>query len=289
MKRSLILLCAILCYVGLLGCSPIDKPAQIVATTLPIYDFTEQICSGTDIKVARLINEEIACLHDYSLQVSQMQALESAEVVLTSGAGLEDFLEDVKAKIPNVVDLSTNISLIHEEGHTHHNDGECADPHYWLSPNNSKIMATNICQSLTKVYPEHKAIFENNLIELNAKLEKLQNYADSQLKDLSNRKLITFHDGFSYMADAFNLEIIHSVAEESGSEASAQELIALSKLIKEHGIPAIFTEKNGSTSAATIIANEMNIKSFPLDMAMSGDSYFDAMYHNINTLKEALE
>ena len=27
---------------------------------------------------------------------------------------------------------------------------------------------------------------------------------------------------------------------------------------------------------------------FSLDMAMAGDSYFDAMYHNIDTIKEAL-
>lgn len=289
MKRTVAYLCAFLGCLCLLGCSKPNQSAQIVATTLPVYEFTQRICSGTDIKIARLVNEDIACLHDYSLQVSQMQALESAEVVLSSGAGLEDFLEDVKTKIPDVVDLSAGITLLCEDGHHHHDDHESSDAHYWLSPSSSKIMAANICQALTKVYPQYKNTFENNLNNLNTELDKLLKFASSQLKDLSNRKLITFHDGFSYMADAFDLEIIHSVTEESGSEASAQELIKLATLVKEHNIPAIFTEKNGSTSAATIIANETHIKIFSLDMAMSGDSYFDAMYHNINTLKEALE
>ena len=42
-------------------------------------------------------------------------------------------------------------------------------------------------------------------------------------------------------------------------------------------------------AAASIIAKEAGINTYALDMAMSGNSYFTAMYHNINTLKEALQ
>ena len=77
--------------------------------------------------------------------------------------------------------------------------------------------------------------------------------------------------------------------EESGSEASASELKELILLVRQHQIPAIFTEVNGSSSAASVIARETGIETFPLDMAMSGSSWFDAMYRNIDTLKEALE
>ncbi len=76
--------------------------------------------------------------------------------------------------------------------------------------------------------------------------------------------------------------------EESGSEASAQELKHLITLVRDHRLPAIFIETNGSVSAAEVIARETGAKVCTLDMAMGGDSYFDAMYHNINTLKEAL-
>ena len=289
MKRIATLLSAIACCIGLLGCGLKNEPAQIVATTLPVYDFTQRLCYGTELEVFRLIDEEVACLHDYSLQVDQMQALEGAQIVLASGAGLEDFLEDVKGNTAMIVDLSAGVPLLHADIHHDHHDHSTVDPHYWLAPENAGIMAANICRELIRLYPEHKSIFEKNLKTLCGEFDELQNYADAQLENLTCKKLITFHDGFSYMADAFNLQIAHSVAEESGSEASAQELIELSQLVKEHEIPAIFTEKNGSASAARIIAKEVNIRIFSLDMAMSGNSYFDAMYHNIDTLKEALE
>ena len=59
--------------------------------------------------------------------------------------------------------------------------------------------------------------------------------------------------------------------------------------MQAHLLPAIFTERSGSVSAASIIARETGVKVYQLDMAMAGDDYFAAMYHNIDTLKEALQ
>ena len=59
--------------------------------------------------------------------------------------------------------------------------------------------------------------------------------------------------------------------------------------VRHHDLPAVFTEINGSTSAASVICAETGVESFALDMAMGGKDYFASMYHNIDTLKEALE
>ena len=171
------------------------------------------------------------------------------------------------------------------EGHDHGH----YDPHIWLAPNNAKVMAENICTALSLQYPQYAKIFETNLSALQARLTDLQTYGEAQLADLSCGQLITFHDGFAYLAHAFDLEILEAIEEESGSEASAQELIHMIDLVQEHQLPAIFTEKNGSVSAASIICAETGVKSYPLDMAMGGSDYFSAMEANIQTLKEALQ
>ena len=110
----------------------------------------------------------------------------------------------------------------------------------------------------------------------------------AQLETLSYRELITFHDGFAYLADSFDLTILEAVEEESGSEASAAELIHLITEVRHHNLPAVFTEELGSVSAAGIIAAETGVDVYTLDMAMHGDGYLDAMYKNIDTLKGAL-
>lgn len=273
----------------LCGCAPARNPAQIAATTAPVYEFTQRLCQGTDITVTRLITENISCLHDYSLSVSQAKAVEAAELIVLSGAGLEDFMDKLLLD-KHTVDTSQNIALLGCE-HQHEHDGhhhEDADPHIWLSPENAMVMAENIYSSLCAQYPQYQTVFEANLQALLTDLQILQEYGKQQLKDLNTRKLITFHDGFAYFADAFDLTILKAVEEESGSEASAGELKELCGLVWEHQLPGIFTEVSGSTGAAEILSRETGVGIFVLDMAMSGNSYFDAMYKNIDTVKEAL-
>lgn len=281
-----------LCFL-LFGCGKKTSSVQIAATTLPVHEFTSFLCQGTDITVSRLITENISCLHDYSLQVSQMRIIEQADLVVISGAGLEDFLDDALHSATSVLDASADIELLcsdEDPAHAHEDhDFHAADPHIWLSPENAKKMSYNICQGLIENYPQYADIFSENLIQLTQKLEALRVYAAENLTSLSSRELITFHDGFSYMAEAFDLTILQSIEEEAGSEASAAELTELIKLVSEHNIHAIFTEKNGSSAGASVIAAETGAAIYQLDTALSGDSYFTSMYHNIDTLKGALQ
>jgi ABC-type Zn uptake system ZnuABC Zn-binding protein ZnuA len=279
------------------GCAP-TPPADIAATTLPVYEFTQRITAGSGLTVARLITEEVSCLHGYTLTVGQMQAIEGADVVILSGAGLEEFLEDALDSADTVIDSSENIPLL-EGGHHHHHDEEAPeeedhhdhehDPHLWLSPAHAALQAQNICAGLSGEYPEFSELFERNLALLLTDLQKLENYGRQQLSDLNCREILTFHDGFSYLADAFGIEIVEAIEEESGAEASAKELIHLIGEVRHHDIKAIFTEVNGSGSAASIIAEETDAALGTLSMAMSGDGYFTAMYENIDNLKEALK
>ena len=294
MKKTLCaVLCALVLSLGLAGCAD-AAPAQIAATTLPVYGFTQSLCQGTPLTVTRLVTENVSCLHDYTLQTSQMRAIENADVVIISGAGLEVFLDEALLNARMKIDASEGITFIcndseHEHGHNHNTHSHSEDPHIWLSPTNAMIMAQNICAGLSSLYPQHKDTFEHNLSQLQYDLDALGKYASNQLANLSVRKIITFHDGFGYMAQAFDLEILHAIEEESGREASATEIINIANIVTNNNLPCIFVESNGSTSAAQITSRETGTQIYELDMAMSERDYFSAMYHNIDTLKEALK
>ena len=293
MKKLLILI-LLLSSLMCTGCAKDNQSYDVVATTLPVYDFTSLLCEGTDLTVGRLVTENISCLHDYTLQVSQMRMLEKAQVVVLSGLGLEDFLQDALTGSYLILDVSVGVHT-HAGNHHHESDpladhghSHETDPHIWLSPENAIIMADNLARGLTENYPEYKDTISQNLLDVRQKIQQIQDYADEQLAELNCRELITFHDGFTYFAESFGLTILEAVEEESGSEASAAEIIHLAELIRNHNIPAVFTETNGSDACAGIIHNETGAAIYTLDMAMSGDSYFKAMYHNIDIIKEAL-
>ena len=299
MKKIISFISVILLLFLVSGCSEQTAPARIAATTLPVYEFTARLCEGTPLTVTRLVTEEVSCLHDYSLNVKQVKAAEAAELIVISGAGLEAFLDDILLD-KQTVDASRGIELIVPEEHHHdHEDTQEEsgheghsheqDPHIWLSPSNAMRMAENICHGLQAQYPQYETIFSSNLEALLSDLSALKAYGKAELEHLACRELITFHDGFAYLAQAFQLTMLDAIEEESGSEASARELIAMIEEVEHHNLPAIFTEKSGSVSAAGIISRETGATAYALDMAMAGDSWFDAMYHNIDTLKEALQ
>ena len=287
-KIAIILLLIAFCMLS--GCNADQESAQIAATTKPVYDFTVLLCQGTDISVSLIVTENLSCLHDYSLQVNQMRTVEAAEMVIISGAGLEDSMEDAFACAQMIVDASDGIELhCSEHSHDHSEHHHEADPHIWLDISNARKMAQNICTALSVKYPEYSSAFRENLKNLQVKFDQLDSYGKKALSNLSCRELVTFHDGFSYFADYWDLHILHAIEEESGSEASAAELIELITIVREHSLPAIFTEASGNTAAAYIISAETDVPIFSLNMGMSEADYFETMYHNIDTIKEALE
>lgn len=288
MKKFLLTIIVLLSILSFTGCSS-QTSCQIVATTKPVYDFTAALCQDTNLTVSLLVTEKLSCLHDYTLQVHQMRDIESAEVIVLSGAGLEEFLGDALTSAKYIIDSSNGISL-HCSDHSHdaeeHHHEQ--DPHIWLSIANARSMAQNICQGLIQKYPQYQTVFEKNLAHISEQFDQLDTYGKKMLSNLSTDQLITFHDGFSYFADYWGLHILHALEEESGSEASAGELKELICLVRDNQIPAIFVEENGSTSAAYTVARETGIRVYALNMGMSGSDYFEIMYHNIDTIKEAM-
>lgn len=278
---------------------------DILATTAPLAQLVRAIVDGTDLTVATLISEPVSCVHDYALSVEQMRAVETAKLVVTNGAGLEEFMSSALSGRQSVVDASAGLTLLtadhdgHDDhdGHADHDDhddhdghadhGE-TDPHIWLAPENMIAMTRTVESALAAAYPQHAALFEENAARFTAALAELQAYGAQQLSALSCRELVTFHDGFAYFARAFGLEIAASMEIEAGSEPSARELESIIALLRDRDIPAVFTETNGTTDAAELVSRETGCAVFTLDTAISAADYFEAMRQNIDTVKEAL-
>lgn len=308
MKKYFIPFLILLLCVQLCGCSSqndLSEPRLVAATTYPVYQFTAAVVQDTDVHVSRIIGEAVSCLHDYSLTVRQMKLLSRCDAVVISGLELEHFMEDVLPE-GRVIDASQSVSALcasdeHEHEHEHeeheheheahehegHEHGEL-DPHIWLDPANAAIMTRNICAQLSLLYPDQAQAFEKNTQTFCAQLEQLAAYGREELKDLSCRDLITFHDGFSYFAQAFELRIAAAMEIEAGSEPAARELEEIVELVRSHGVPAVFDEASAGGRTAGIVAHEAAVPVYTLDMAMGELDYFSAQRQNIQAVKEAL-
>ena len=143
-RRMIALLLAAVLVLALTGCAKKEhsegKPkADLLATTQPVYQLTCALTDGTGLSVGLLISESVSCLHDYTLTVSQMEMIEQSGLVLESGLGLENFMEDV-LRGKTRIDISRNLDTLPGE------DG--ADPHWWLDPMRYKQAAELAAQEL---------------------------------------------------------------------------------------------------------------------------------------------
>ena len=295
MKKLLAPLCALGLLLSACGQSAAPQPTDddtlhIVATTYPVYLFTTAVTDGVDgVVVSLLVNQQTSCLHDYTLTVGDMKAIEGADVIVMNGAGLEDFMDDaLSASHAQVIDCSEGVDLLPAQGHEDHGHDAEYDPHIWMSYENAALMLKNIEEGLCVLNPEREEDYDRNFDNA----IDAMGYDPDKLAVLADKPLITFHSGFQYFAQATGLNLLKAIEEEEGSEASAAEIKEIVALIEEYNIPAIFTEVNGSDSTAQAIARETGVAVYQLDMIMSGDGtgiqpYIDAMEKNMDTIVEA--
>ncbi|MCD8050414.1 MAG: metal ABC transporter substrate-binding protein [Clostridiales bacterium] len=278
-----------------------EAETTVACTTYPVYLLAQAVTQDVDgVEPVLVINQQVSCLHNYTLTMNDMKTIEACDLLAINGAGLEDFLDDV-LEGRDVLDCSQGIELDegdedHEEtsGHAHEEE---TDAHIWLDPARAAQMAENLAEGLAQADPDNAEAYRANGEAVQAALSDLQTELTEQLAGLSCRQLITFHDGFHYFAQAFDLEIVAAVEEEEGSEASARRINELVSLIDQYQIPAIFTEVNGSDSTAQALALERDIGVFALDLGMSDanvpegleglDAYEAILRQNAETILEA--
>ena len=303
MKKRLLPL--FLAFLLLAACAPaqtVPRPRlTVTATTYPIYLFATAVTDGIEgVEVRQMINQPTACLHDYTLTVTDMKALEGADVVILNGAGLEDFLSDALGQTDSlVIDCSEQLEVHapdeHSEADDHqdHDHGDEGDPHLWMDPRNAVHMLEALSDGLSEADPEHADTYAANRDAAVRRVEEAYRADLGRLTGLLNRNLITFHDGFHYFADAFHLTLLKAIEEEEGAETSAREINEIVALVETYHLPAIFTERNGSGATAGAISRETGVAVYPLSLIMSGDGtgiepYLAAMSANVDTVLEAL-
>ena len=272
----------------------------VLASTYPVYLAAQAVTEGVDgVAVERLNTGEVSCLHDYTLTVTDMKKIETADVIALNGADLEEFMEDaLAASSALVIDCSEGVSLLENADHVHteeedgHDHGHF-DPHYWMDPDNMVRVVENLSAGLSQADPAYSEQYRENAGSAGAELRNFGVTAREMLTAALEENgveaggLVTFHDGFQYFARAFGLPLLASIEEEEGSEASAREIVEITALVKEHRLPVIFTEVNGSDATARAISRETGCAVAQLTMLMDGpaegalDNYYQGMTANL--------
>lgn len=280
-SRIVTLTAAVLAVV-LAGCSsggtsaPDDGPLRVVATTTQVGSVASEI-GGDAIDLTVLLRPGIEA-HDFELTPATGAALEDADLILVSGAGLEDWLDDTLDTVggaDRVRDLSAGVSLRvpgEDEPGPEGDDDDAGedgpagevDPHYWLSAPNAIVMAENARDALADAAPDHAGAFAERAAALTERLQAADAEVRAMIDEIpaDDRRIVTDHDALGYFIDEYGLEFVGSVfpSLDVSSEPSAQEIETLVADIREQGVTAIFTESSVNPRLAAAVAEETDAR-----------------------------
>lgn len=266
------------------------KTQNIVASFSILGDMVEQIV-GDHAEVTTIVGPD-ADAHVYQPSVADARAVAQADVIFVNGLGFETWSDTLisesgtKGTVFVATDGVTPVLV----------NGE-VDPHAWNSLTNGVLYVQNITDAMSEMMPDHADDFAANAADYIAKLEALDAETKSKLAGLPDdrRTVVTAHDAFGYLADAYGLNFLAPVGIDTEAEPSARDLAVLIDQLKKDKAAALFVENITSPALVKQVADETGIKiggrlySDALsERGGPATSYLAMFQHNLGTLLQAL-
>lgn len=233
----------------------------VVATTTILGDLVEQVVEGDgafEVLVPTGVDP-----HDYQASARQIAMLQSADLVVANGLGLEEGLQDVlgsaAADGANVIELAPQLDPIPFAA-GHDSADASTDPHVWMDPLRMADAARLIAAELEAVdesidWSGRAAAYADELAAAHREIEATLGAIPSE-----RRRLVTNHDSLGYFADRYGFEVVGVVIPGGTTlaEPSSAELARLVAEIEHTSVPAIFAETTDTSVLAEAVAAEIS-------------------------------
>jgi zinc/manganese transport system substrate-binding protein/manganese/iron transport system substrate-binding protein len=270
---------------------PTAVALRAVATTTVLADIVRNV-GGDRVTVASIIPAG-AGPEDYEPKPDDARKLAGADLIVSNGVGLDDFLDRLVAaagegSAPRLV-LGDGIPTISTDG--------AANPHVWLDP--SLVVGhflPAIAASLTAIDPAGAATYAANRDAYAAKVEAMDKANIAKIESIPavNRKLVTFHDAFPYFAAHYGFDLVGVILVNVGQEPTAADLAALVETVKAAKVPAVFSEAQFSPGLVHTLAAEAGITNVVATLYNDTvgppptDTYLTMMAWNVDQIVAAL-
>jgi len=167
------------------------------------------------------------------------------------------------------------------------------NPHYWLDPENGKIVAREIAAKLTQFRPNDKAYFDQRLTDFVNRVSDAQNRWLAMMAPYKGVKVVTYHRSFPNFADRFGLDVIGYVEPRPGIPPSPSHTLDLIQEMKRQQIKIILMEPYFDVKTPNSIASQTGAQVLVMPPSVGGEKtvtdYFKLFDYDINLLVNALK
>jgi ABC-type Zn uptake system ZnuABC Zn-binding protein ZnuA len=280
------------CGDGTGSASPGSSAAMVrVVTTTTVFADIVASVGGERVDVASIIPPGVGP-EDYEPKPDDAKRLADADLIVSNGVGLDDFLDDLLASGDGEA-----VRLVLGEGIPPIEDQGAANPHFWLDPTLVRDhFRPAIAAKLIDIDPAGKGAYEANAAMYSTALDALDAELKAKVAEIpeANRKLVTSHDAFPYFARHFGFELVGVIVDSVGQEPTASELAALVETVKQARVTAIFSEAQFNPKLSETLAQEAGITDVVTTLyndalgPAPADTYLGMMRWNVDQIVTAL-
>lgn len=267
---------------------------NVVTSFSILADLTREL-GGDHVELINLVGADEDA-HLYEPSPDDAKALLRADLIVANGLGFEPWLERLlKSSEPKGKRINASAGVVplmlDEEGE------RVPDPHAWQSLANAEIYVRNIAKALGELDPANRDAYNERRDAYLTRLHALLKKADAQIAGLptGQRKVVTSHDAFGYLGQAWQLDFIAPQGLSTHDEPSAAEVAALIRQIRNEGVRAVFVENIRDPRLVQQIADEAGatvggtLYSDALASEGPASTYLGMFEHNLNSLMAALK
>lgn len=298
-KKIIIFLLCLSTFLGLTACGSknsgesTNSKVKVSVTFNALYEFTKAV-GGDKVDISTIIPAGTEP-HDFEPKAQDLVALNSAQVFVYNGLGMEAWAEDAISAAGNegliVVNASDGVTPITNTDEEEISEHGQYDPHIWLSLKYAQTEVTNIKDALIKADPENEDYYVSNCADYIAKLENLYNEYSEKFTAVEEKSFVTGHAAFGYLCRDFGLsqKSVEDVFAEG--EPTAMQLTELVEFCKASNVKTIFAEEMASPEVSEALAGEVGAKVdtiYTIESADDDMSYLERMEYNLSKIYASL-
>lgn len=239
---------------------------KVVASFSILGDLVHEI-GGDHIKITTIVGPNQDA-HQYQPRPQDVKLLKEADLVFINGLHFEMWFDKLlksshaKAKVVTATqDIKPRML-----------EGRLPDPHCWHNLELALTYIRNIKEALVAALPQHREVFEKRHKTLHQKIEALHLKFKTSFSKIpaEKRVVITSHDAFFYLGDAYDIRFISPLGVNTDSEPSPKDIREVIAKIKTLNIKALFAEASLDKRLIKQIARESGV-------TVGGELFSDAL------------
>ena len=265
-------------------------PLRVGVTLHPYYSWTANVIAGVpNAEVVPVLPGEIDA-GNYQPSPDDIAKLAKLDAIVINGIGHDDFIRDMIKASGNthlaVIEVNAQTPLIKS---TH---GDSPNSHTFISFTNAIQQTRLIAKKLGELRPQDADAFAQNASSYADKLRAIQSAAAAQLAHAKIKRVVTVHDGYSYLLQEFGIELAGVVQPAHGLTPSAKELGDMIELMKKQNIAVVLTEEDFPEKLLATLRDATGAKVYIISHVAVGtyspEEFATVMQRNAETLVKAL-